>query len=63
VDEAWRLQHLLTAAYWLGGPIVLAMLALVAHRILDEQALRTLMVSAGHAFSAGSVIAWVAHWS
>ena len=59
MDEAWRLLHLLAAAYWLGGLIVLAMLAVVAHRLLEPEAFRSLMTGAGRAFLAGSVVAWV----
>ncbi len=58
MDEVWRLLHLLAAAYWLGGLIVLAVLAVVAHRQLDQFAFRTLMASAGRAFLLGSLIAW-----
>jgi putative copper export protein len=58
MDEAWRLLHLLAAAYWLGGLVALAMLAAVAHRVLDLPAFRSLMASAGRAFLAGSVVAW-----
>jgi putative copper export protein len=58
VDEAWRLLHLLAAAYWLGGLIMLALLAAVAHRRLDEAAFRAQMSTAGRVFLAGSVVAW-----
>jgi putative copper export protein len=58
VDEAWRLLHLIAAAYWLGGLIALAMLAVVAHRLLEAEAFRALMTRAGRAFLAGSVVAW-----
>jgi putative copper export protein len=58
VDEAWRVLHLLAAAYWLGGLIMLAMLAIVARSTLDAQAFRSLMAAAGRAFLAGSAAAW-----
>ena len=59
MDEALRLLHLLAAAFWLGGLIVLGMLAAVSHRILDAESFQTLMVSAGRAFLGGSAIAWI----
>ena len=58
LDNAWRLLHLLAAAYWMGGLIVLAMLAVVAHRVLDQAEFRILMSSAGRAFLTGSLAAW-----
>ena len=59
MDEAWRLLHLLAAAFWLGGLIVLGMLAVVSHRVLDAESFQTLMVSAGRAFLGASAIAWI----
>ncbi len=49
---------MLAAAYWLGGLVMLAMLAMVAHRVLDLPTFRVLMVSAGRAFLVGSIVAW-----
>jgi len=59
VDETWRLLHLLAASYWLGGLITLAILAVVAHRALDDQRFASLMAGAGRAFLAGSLVAWL----
>ena len=60
MDVAWRLIHIVAAAYWLGGLIVLAVVAVVARRNLDPAAFRNVMARAGRAFLAGSVIAWLA---
>jgi len=60
MDEAWRLIHLVAAAYWLGGLIVLAMVAVVARRNLEPASFRKVMAGSGRAFLAGSVIAWLA---
>jgi putative copper export protein len=59
VDETWRLIHLVAAAFWLGGMILLAVIAVIAARTLDKPTFRTFMARAGQAFAAGSVVAWL----
>ena len=56
----WRLIHLVAAAYWLGGLIMLAVIAVVARRSLDDAAFRALMARAGRAFLVGSLVAGAA---
>lgn len=58
MDEAWRLIHLVAAAFWLGGMIFLAVIAVIAARTLDRPAFRRLMSLTGRAFAVGSVVAW-----
>lgn len=58
LDETWRLIHLVAAAFWLGGMISLAVIAVIARRTLDRPTFRRLMSQAGRAFLLGSVIAW-----
>ena len=58
MDEAWRLIHLVAAAFWLGGLIFLAFVAVIAARTLDRPAFRRLMSRTGRAFAVGSVVAW-----
>ena len=60
MGEAWRLIHLVAAAYWLGGLIVLALVAVVARRNLEPESFRKVMAGSGRTFLAGSVIAWLA---
>ena len=40
MDEAWRLIHLVAAAFWLGGMISLAIVAVIAARTLDRPTFR-----------------------
>jgi putative copper export protein len=58
LDETWRLIHLVAAAFWLGGLIFLAVVAVIAARTLDRPTFRSLMSRTGRAFLLGSVIAW-----
>ncbi|HXN77149.1 MAG TPA: DUF4149 domain-containing protein [Candidatus Dormibacteraeota bacterium] len=58
LDETWRLIHLVAAAFWLGGMIFLAVVAVIAARTLDRPTFRRLMSRTGRAFLLGSVIAW-----
>lgn len=58
MDETWRLIHLVAAAFWLGGMIFLAVIAVIATRTLDQSTFRRLMARAGRAFLFGSVVAW-----
>jgi putative copper export protein len=54
-----RFLHLLAAAYWLGGLITLAVVAVVALRSLERPAFRLLFRRLGRAFLLGSVPAWL----
>lgn len=58
MDEAWRLIHLVAAAFWLGGMIVLAFVAVIAARTLDRPTFRALMSRTGWAFAVASAVAW-----
>jgi putative copper export protein len=40
LDETWRLIHLVAAAFWLGGLIFLAVVAVIAARTLDQPTFR-----------------------
>jgi len=59
LDETWRLIHLVAAAFWLGGMILLAIIAVVAARTLDQPTFRRFMSRAGQAFAVGSIVAWL----
>ena len=56
--ELWRFLHLVAAAYWLGGLIVLAFVAVLAARSLERPAFRGLMSQVGRAYLGGSLVAW-----
>ena len=60
MDAVWRLIHLVAAAYWLGGLIMLAVFAVIARRSLDDSAFRPLLARAGRAFLVGSLLAGAA---
>lgn len=60
MDYVWRLIHLVAAAYWLGGLITLAVVAVVARRSVDDATFRPLMARVGRAFLLGSLIAGAA---
>lgn len=51
--------HLLGAAVWLGGLVMLALVILVAYRALEREAFRTLVPRAGWAFAWLSAGAWL----
>jgi putative copper export protein len=55
----WRFLHLVAAAYWLGGLIVLTIVAVAATRSLDRAAFRRLMSQVGRVYLAGSLMAWL----
>ena len=57
--EGWRFLHLVAAAYWLGGLIVLAIVAVLAARSLERPAFRGLMSQVGRVYLVGSLVAWV----
>ena len=57
MDEAWRLIHLVAAAFWLGGMISLAIIAVIAARTLERPTFRRFMARAGRSFAVASVIA------
>lgn len=59
MDETWRLIHLVAAAYWLGGLLLLAVVAVIALRTLDQPTFRMFMSRAGQAFAISSIIAWL----
>ncbi len=60
MDSVWRLVHLIAAAYWLGGLIMLAVVAVVAGRSLEPPAFRALMARTGRAFAVGALLAGAA---
>lgn len=60
MDSIWRLVHLVAAAYWLGGLIMLAVVAIVASRTLEPPAFRALMARTGRAFAVGALLAGAA---
>ena len=55
MDDAWRLIHLIGAVFWLGGMILLALVAVIAARTLDRTSFRQLMSRTGRIFAIGSV--------
>src|SRR6266571_4290067 len=57
--EVWRFLHLVAAAYWLGGVIVLAIVAVIAARSLERPAFRGLMSQVGRVYLVGSLVAWL----
>jgi putative copper export protein len=59
MDESWRLIHLVAAAFWLGGMMLLAVIAIIAARTLDKPTFGRFMARAGQAFAAGAVVAGV----
>jgi putative copper export protein len=58
-EATWRFLHLVAAAYWLGGLLLLAVVAVVAVRSLDQPAYRRLMARVGRSYLAGSLVAWL----
>ena len=50
--------HLVAAAFWLGGLILLAVVVVVGLRTLDREAFRRLIRGTGRAFAVGSAFAW-----
>jgi len=57
METFWRLVHLAAAAYWLGGLVTLAIVAVAARRRLDAGMFATVMASAGRSFMWGAVVA------
>ena len=53
----WRFLHLIAAAYWLGGLIVLAIVALVARKTLASEEFGLLMRRSGRVFAIGAIFA------
>lgn len=60
MDTIWRFLHLAAAAYWLGGLLMLAIVAVAARRALTPDSFAGMMRRAGRAFAAGAVLAGVA---
>jgi copper transport protein len=54
-----RFIHLLAAAYWFGGLVMLAMVVVVGMRVLDRDAFRALLVPLARWFAWGAVVAWL----
>ncbi len=54
-----RFIHLLAAAYWFGGLIMLAMVVVVGMRVLDRDDFRALLVPLARWFAWGAVVAWL----
>ncbi len=59
MDEVWRLLHLVAAAYWLGGMIVLAFVAVAAQRELEAEQFARVMARAGRMFGIGAGVAFL----
>jgi putative copper export protein len=59
MDESWRLIHLVAAAFWLGGMMLLAVIAIIAARTLDKPTFGRFMARVGQAFAAAAVVAGV----
>ena len=58
MDLFWLWLHLLAAAFWLGGLVMLAIVTMSALRQLERPAFRALIRGVGRAFLLGSLIAW-----
>jgi copper transport protein len=54
-----RFIHLMAAAYWFGGLVMLAMVVVVGMRVLDRDAFRALLLPLARWFTWGSVVAWL----
>jgi len=52
-----RFIHLLAAAYWFGGLVMLAMVVVVGLRVLDRAAFRALLVPLARWFAWGAFVA------
>lgn len=59
MDETWRLIHLVAAAFWLGGLVFLALVAVTAARTVDQPTFARLISRLGRSFLLGSVVAGV----
>ena len=57
METLWRVIHLVAAAYWLGGLLTLAIVAVSARRRLEAGAFAPLMASAGRTFAWGALVA------
>ena len=54
-----RFIHLVAAAYWLGGLVLLAAVVVVGLRTLPRDTFRSLLVPVARAFAWGSAVAWL----
>lgn len=59
MHAVWVFAHLLGAALWLGGLVLLAALVLVAHRSLGREQFRAVASLAGRTFAGVSVLAGI----
>ena len=59
VETLIRFVHLLAAAYWLGGLVMLALVVVVGTRLLDRDAFRALLVPLARSFAWGALVAWL----
>ena len=57
METLWRVIHLVAAAYWLGGLLTLAIVAVAARRRLEAGAFAAVMASAGRTFMWGALVA------
>lgn len=59
MSDLWLLLHLVAAATWLGGLVLLALVAGVGLRRLERPVFRSLMASVGRAFGLLSLGVWL----
>lgn len=58
MGTVWLWLHLVAAAFWLGGLVMLAIVTISSLRVVDRITFRALIRRVGRAFLVGSLIAW-----